>query len=205
MLRPSTFIPCLLSIAWLALPAGASDRPGTFVARSFSPAVTEAEAIELARRDAVESLLPRLGDVVDLRVRERKLRSAAPVSRPSEQTLRAILRAELAGDAMIRSREVSRQQKSYGDVYSASLVIEADPRALDRMAERAMSVSRGAARRSMIATAGTGALLGGIVVIYLAANSLTRGYYQWRLRLLAAAAAAASVGAGTVLGYGLGV
>lgn len=204
MLRPSTLIPCVLVIAWLASPVDASDRPGTFVARSFAPAVTEAEAIELARRDAVDSLVPRLRDVVELRVRERKLRSAALVSLPSEQTLRAVLRAELAGDSMIRSREVRREPKSYGDVYSASLVVDVNPRALDRLAEKAMSVSRGAARRSMIATVGTGVLLGGIVVIYLAANSLTRGYYQWRLRLLAAVAAAVSVGAGTVLGYGIG-
>lgn len=187
-------------------PASMASLPDASVlhARSFEAATTEAEAIELARRDAADALLPRLRDVTRVRINERpSRRTVLPNVMPSDNVLRRVIRAELAGDALIRERRIERQSRPYGDVYAATLTIDTSTTALHRMAQRAIDL-RGASIRSVAGVVTVaGVALTGICLAYLAANSLTRGYYQGRLRLLATTASLASAGAAAMIVYGI--
>lgn len=190
------------------------NRPGTLQGVSYEPESTADAAMRAALRDAQAALLPRVRDVARAKATAgagggRGAKSGAvvlPVAMPSDEVLGQVIAAALAGESLVLDKKLDQQQKSYGEVYYAAVLVDASPGALDGLAGKAMAAGRAVHTRTFAAAGSTAALLAVVVLVYVAANALTRGYYQWRLRLLAAGASVAgmAVVAGLYFGFAAG-
>lgn len=199
-----------LAAAQTPYPASCDEwnRPGTLQGISYEPESTADAATRAALRDAQEALLPRLRDVTTAAAKQRlakdrRASSSTAHALPGDDTLRQVIAAELAGESLVLDKKLDQQRKSYGDVYYAAVLVDARPQRLESMAGRALAAAGAATQRNHAAAGSTAALLAVIVLVYVGANVLTRGYYRWRLRMLAAGASVAGMAMVVGLYYGL--
>jgi hypothetical protein len=180
--RP-TFLCLLLAIASTAraeskpwgddFPTFARTRDGArwIVGRSAFPCPSEAEAHDVAERDAIDQAA----------VRVRPL-----VGRSLDLQSEVWLRRRLGLELVIADRAVSRVHRPYGDVWSESLLVDAPH---DRLVRVAKDYSDWRNKRHRTAGAAVASVFGlsiAILLIYTALNAATRGYFRGRLRAAAA-------------------
>lgn len=172
------------SKAWVddfAAFASAARGKQWIVGRSTSPCLSEGEAFDAASRDARDQLL--------LRVRPRL---SSPRDPDTDAWLRRRLTQELAAGNLVSDRQVGRVRRSYGDLWSEAILIDASDRRLNGLVrEHELWLrSRHDTRRG--AAASIVGLSLAILLVYAAVNAVTKGYFRGRLR------------AGAVLSFALG-
>jgi hypothetical protein len=174
MVRPLT----LAIVGYMLLALSASTLGTTVQGRSPWPAPSAAEAIELARQDAVEQLLPMA-----------EARIAALGSAASPQELRRHVEAYAASFV----GQATPLEKPYGTVWTGVMPVQIN-RDFDRIAHRvrsdradSLAISVGGFLLSMV-------IIGFLGLLHLIIGKLTRGYYRWRLRAFTLATMILSVG-----------
>lgn len=148
------------------------------------PGVSEADALRLARADAAGELVPRV-------VHEGRLDLSAGAG--SEADLAKFIADSLAREPWLADQFVRRLSRPYGDVYHASVLVDASPSAMQSLAREWQS-SRSAVvlarvERTVTTWGAVAALAGVLFVLYLLVNAFTRGYFAGRLRAVAVVAA----------------
>jgi hypothetical protein len=151
---------------------------------SETPGTSEAEAMEAARRAAVDDLAKLVRDQMNAR--------AARVSGPRIQVTREWIRDQAlsslrrnVNDMLVRDVFVQRFSRPYGDVWQASILIDASPKVIDKLVD---SYNAAANASDSLKTKGWAAVVGivaVIVLLYFFLNAITKGYFMWRLRALA--------------------
>ena len=160
------------------LPAFLNERPGEWIVGvSSEPALTAAEAESFARRDAAEPLTTRL--------RHRLPHASWP-------TLLRRVQAALASDELVVDRHVTSQERPYGTIWRAAVLVDGSPRRLDRLVRDVQRETRQRYERAAAGVAGTVAIAFVVGTCYLGLNWLTRGFF--RGRLMTAAVLVVSVG-----------
>jgi hypothetical protein len=159
---------------------------------SESPGTTEAEATDSAKRAAVDDLAKLIRDQMNARA----ARDAGPhitVSREwvHDQVLSSLRRN--VNDMIVRDVFVQRYSRPYGDVWQSSILIDASPKVIDKLVDSynmAARVRTAETKRSAFAVGGIVAV---IVLLYFFLNTITKGYFMWRLRAVALLGAIAAV------------
>lgn len=112
----------------------------------------------------------------------------APIEQLEGQLHRAITDGSLEAD-----RFVQRFKVPYGEVYHAALLLDVSDRAMGQLSSQAARVQvmhdRGV-RNTVASIAGVVLV---VVALYLLLNTVTKGYFSWRLRGLALAAGAVTI------------
>ena len=157
-------------------------------------------AMHDAMDDAAAQLLPHVRRGIRRAVADGQLdpRAEMPDGRLREMIVDRVHSGELIVD-----RFASRSRRSYGDVWRQSLLIDASPHVMDRLAinlgGQAMAyrnVQFGSWSKLALSIGGILLL---ILLVYLLLNAATKGYYVWILRLVAVILAAALAAALTHL------
>jgi hypothetical protein len=162
------------------------------IATSSSPGTSESEATDSARL-AVADQLTRL--VVD-QMRARAGRRFGPKITVKQEWVRNQVISSLqrnVDDKLVRDVFVQRFSRPYADVWQASILVDASPKSIDRLVDSYTTLARvGEAdtKRSVFAVGGIVAV---IVLMYLLLNTITKGYFMWRLRAAALLMAIAAV------------
>jgi hypothetical protein len=139
------------------------------VGQSDRPCATSNEAERAARADAARQLASL--------VQTRSARGRAVVGPVAERA-----EAALAGGRFVADRLTRRFHRDYGDVWYDAVLVDASPGNLQVLADEANGIDR-ARRASFIARAASGAAMVAVIfIIYVVVNSLTKGYFVWRLR-----------------------
>ena len=172
---------------WLAPGAEARVAAGYVVARSPGIAVTEAEARESARVAAVDALVPRIrhGTIT---------RAGGGVP---DDLLREQAEAAVRGGRAIADESAQGDDRSYGPVWTAGLVLRVDD---DTITEHARAVAAAAELRRVSRFRMTVLITGlaaALALLYAVTNAMTRGYFRPALRR--AAVGAATVGVVVIL------
>lgn len=91
----------------------------------------------------------------------------------------------LEGCGLIQDRFVQKFSRPYGDVWRASLLVDASSKNMDRLNKAITKEMTGAKRdlRNMIFS--TLGLLAVIIGVYYLVDAVTRGYFKTRLRIIA--------------------
>jgi hypothetical protein len=161
-------------------------------ADSRGPATSEAEALASARQAAVEQLLPLIRST--LRANASMVRGDKIVV--TDQWLRDRLDYSVKSNAskvLVSDTFVQRFARPYGDVYQASILIDASQpniQLLNRSYNQAAAAEFGQRAVTFGAAAGLALVIG---LLYAFINAVTRGYFMWRLRAAALVVAIASV------------
>ena len=154
------------------LPAFLNDQPGDWIiGRSTDPALSAAEAESFARRDAAGPLFE-------------KLRSRLP--RDSESLLLKRIEATLASADWVIDRQVVADERPYGTIWSAAVLIDASQQRRDRLVREVERESRQQRERAVAGTAGATMIAMAVGSVYLFLNWLTRGYFRGRLLTVSA-------------------
>lgn len=161
-------------------------------AHSESPGMSEAEATDAARRAAAEDLAKLVRDQMNARA----ARDAGPHIMVSREWVRdqalSSLRRNVNG-MIVRDVFVQRISRPYGDIWQASILVDASPKVIDKLVDSynaAARVMTADTKRSVFAVVGIVAV---IVLLYLFLNTITKGYFMWRLRAVALLGAIAAV------------
>ena len=153
------------------LPAFMNEQPGGhwIVAHNEKPALSAAEAEQFARRDAARAILPI--------VREKL---AGPID---AEKLTRVIEVTIDQDNWIVDRQVDRNDRPYGTIWNASLLIDASPKNVNQLARQLNHVLQ--VRRSrLVACVFAFMVLTAIVgCVYMLLNWLTRGFFRARLAL----------------------
>lgn len=154
------------------------------VAHSATPAGSAEEAIRLAQEAASADLVPLLHQP-QRGVLPRRAAQAQVAQRQIDQALHD---GRLAAD-----RFVQEFQTSYGKVWHAAILIDASDATMRRIAAQTtaqIGVEHRQQRSAILSVAGVVLV---VVSLYLVLNAVTKGYFTWRLRGLAAVATLATV------------
>ena len=166
------------------------------LAQSDMSLISPQEAERAALRDAAERLL----DPVYQSVRRQMASGRLPRhAMPRSDVWLPTIEAELQNEGLISDRFVQRFSRPYANLWRESLLIDASPPAVERLAHQ-VAVQAAAWRMMRVEHGVTIALsMAGVVLLvilgYLLSNSATKGYYAWPLRL----SAGGLMAAGTVL------
>lgn len=162
------------------------------LAESSNLETSESAALDSARRAAVEQLVPLVRETMSARA----ARSRGRTFKLDEAWIRNRVRSTLernVNNVVIPDTFVQKLQRPYGDVWAASLLIDASQKNLESLADGYNDY----ARAQLITEATSWAAVGGIIVVivllYLFLNTVTKGYFLWRLRALGILAAIAGV------------
>lgn len=160
--------------------------------RSPSPAVSSAQALTAAQKSCVDELT----ELVRAEMNARAKRNGGAriiITRDWIARLAADSLQRNAGGLLVRDTFVQRFQRPYGDVWQASILVDASPEMIGRLVESYSRVARSenSTRLTGFATAGAMAVV--LVLLYAFTNAVTKGYFMWRLRAGALLAAIAGV------------
>jgi len=153
-------------------------------AKSASPGTSEAEAMTAARQAAADELASLVGE--QMRARAARIAGWKVTLTPEmlrDQALSS-LRRNVEGK-LIRDVFVQRFNRPYGDVWQASVLVDASPRVIDNLVDSYSAVARvkdSDTKRSVFAVGGIVVV---IVLLYCFLNAITKGYFMWRLRAAA--------------------
>ena len=149
------------------LPAFLNERPGEWVVgHSLDPALSAAEAESFARADAAGPVFQKLC--------HRLPQSSWPM-------LLQQIQDTLSTANWVVDRQVEAQDRPYGTIWRASVLVDASPQRLERLLGE---VERDLRRqRDRLAVAVASAVVAGVFVFifYFALNWLTRGFFRGRL------------------------
>jgi hypothetical protein len=162
------------------------------MASSSQPGSSEREALDSARKQAVELLLPTVRSTMN--ANSAKLRGEKIIV--TDDWIRDRLKYSIDSNAsklLIADTFVQKFERPYGDVWQASILIDASQPNIQLLDE---SYSR-TARAQFHTRASAWTAMGGVAIVigllYMFANAVTRGYFMWRLRAVAILAAIAGV------------
>ena len=157
-------------------------------------------AMHDAMADAAAQLLPHVRRGIRRAVADGQL---DPQAEMPDGRLRELIIDRIHSGELIVDRFTSRSRRSYGDVWRQSLLIDASPHVMDRLAinlgGQAMAyrnVQLGSWSKLALSIGGIMLL---ILLVYLLLNAATKGYYAWILRLVAVIVAVAVAAALTHL------
>jgi len=153
------------------LPAFMNEQPAGhwIVAHNEKPALSASEAEQFARRDAARAILPI--------VREKL---AGPID---TEKLTRVIEATIDQDKWIVDRQIDRNDRPYGTIWNAALLVDAAPRNVDELARRLNHVIQ-IKRTRLVACVFAFMILCAIVgCVYMFLNWLTRGFFRARLAL----------------------
>ncbi len=179
-----------------------AGRGGWVLGVSPGPCSTRGEAEQKALLAAAKQLAPSVQREL------RRMSPSLPLAQPSQ--LGPLASDQIAGrlesSGMVKDRFLQRFSRPYGDVWKASVLVDAQSARISMLAS---SIQADAARliaaermtRSSWARIGTSILGLGVLItlVYFLLNAATRGYYLWRLRAIAVVAALAAAFALIVL------
>jgi hypothetical protein len=143
--------------------------------------VSEQEARQQARARAAQALLPYV--VPELKVRLRPIPGTSYLA--TDDWVRNQIEASINRGAFIKDEQVVRVSRPYGDVWTAQVLVDASPQAVQRAAQEYGASARRQAESTAVTWGGLGALTLVIVLTYAFLNWMTKGYFVWRLRAAA--------------------
>lgn len=143
------------------------------IGRSTTPCVSEREATEKACQDAARQMAGLLNDVVRGKV----------IPAGNREWFRRRILADLNTGRFIYDRSVSKNHKPYGDLWSAEILIDASNESLRSIGVEYSRVLDDERRASMRRRGSLVGLCAAILLIYAIVNSVTKGYFQRRLRV----------------------
>jgi len=166
------------------------------LSQSDMSCISPQEAERAALRDAAERLLDPVYQSVRRQMASGRL---PPHAMPRSDVWLPTIEAELRHEGLISDRFVQRFSRPYANLWRESLLIDASPPAVERLAHQ-VAVQAAAWRMMRVEHEVTIALsIAGVVLLvilgYLLSNSATKGYYAWPLRL----SAGGLMAAGTVV------
>jgi hypothetical protein len=153
---------------------------------------TEAGALALARQAAIEQLVPLVKETMNARA----ARSRGRIAKVDEAWVRNRVRSTLErnyDNLFIPDQFVQRISRPYGDVWAASLLVDASQKKLEMLADGYDDYARAQFRTEVTSWAAVGGILAVVVLLYFFLNTVTKGYFLWRLRALGLLAAIAGV------------
>jgi hypothetical protein len=145
------------------------------------PFATENEARLEARKQAAIILLDYVRSEFDSRPRA----TVGDRLVGSTRWLMSQLQTALMNNELIADEHITRENRSYGQVWSCQLLLDASPRTLARMVDGFQGAAQRQVERSAVTWGGLAALVVVIVLLYAFLNWVTRGYFVWRLRAAA--------------------
>jgi hypothetical protein len=149
------------------------------VGRSGAGCLSEHEASESAARDAVRQLIPRLHAL-----------RAVPPPPESEVWFKQRLMQDILVARLVKDRWVTRVQKSYGELWTEAVLVDASVGHLTPILRDHDAWLRGRQSHSRNTAASIFGMSVAVVVIYAFVNVITKGYFRCRLRAAAAFAIA---------------
>jgi len=161
-------------------------------ADSVGPCASEQEAIASARKSAVEQLLP----MVRSTMKANAAHSGGETIIVTEQWIRDRLKYSVDSNAskvLVADTFVQRFQRPYGDVWQASILLDASQANIQKLNEsynRTATAQLGRRAGALGAVAGLAVVIG---LLYAFINAVTKGYFMWRLRAVAILVAIAGV------------
>jgi hypothetical protein len=162
------------------------------VARSRRLHANARLAMTGALTDAADQLLPLVRRGIRRAVANGRLNPRAEMS---DARLRELLIGRIRSERLLRDQFISRSHRSYGDVWSHSLLIDASPQTMDEFAVKLGAEAVGYREARVSNWAHMALSIGGvlllILLVYLLLNAATKGYYAWILRLMAVIVSAA--------------
>jgi hypothetical protein len=146
-------------------------------AESLRYAATDEEARADAYDQAAERLLPYVQPRVDSSV---GFRIAAP-------NLRQFLHDSVLSGRynLVKDEYLEQTVRPYADIWRCTLLIDASPANIDRLAADYRAAAAVTARQNAMTFGSLAGLCGVLVLLYLFLNAVTRGYYAWKLRAAA--------------------
>jgi hypothetical protein len=166
------------------------------LAESTQLYANEAEAMDSAQRRAVELLAPLVKESMSAKAK----RSGREIIRVTDEWVRKAILSSVQrnhDNQLIPDQFVQKFDRPYGEVWKASLLIDASQKTMDSLVasyNALANAERNVERKSKV----TGfSAIGGmalvVVLLYAFLNSATKGYFAWRLRALALLAVIAGV------------
>jgi hypothetical protein len=157
--------------------------PELFIrAESKGPCVSESEARQEAIADAARQLEP------VVLARATMIAGPMPLSEVEAQVLAALRSGRLISD-----QHLVRTDKSYGSLWTCSLLVDRSPLATDPIVQRLIESSRAKLATGTTQWLSVAALTVVVVLLYAFLNAATKGYFVWRLRAVALLALIAAV------------
>lgn len=150
------------------------------------PGSSEIDAAERTRLYTARSLVPQLRTQI-------AVRNKSAAESVSEDKLVQLIDAALSSSPKAFQTSVRVENKSYGKVFFADAKLDLSGKWFSDLADRAARLSARQQEAKVASWAATGGLVVVVGLVYVFANAFTRGYYRWRLRLLAASASAAGI------------
>jgi hypothetical protein len=151
-------------------------------AGTTSPWGSEEQARREARRQASAILLSRVSPHV--RTTGKLLIGRDVVNKP--QWLQQQLEQSLIQGQFIADEYVQRTEHSYGETWTCQLLLDASQPTITRAAAGYNQLARQQMESSAITWGGLAGLTVVTVLLYAFLNSVTKGYFMWRLRAAAA-------------------
>jgi hypothetical protein len=153
------------------------------LAASPRPCISEQEADVYARNAAAQALWPSVRDQMHDNAIGKK------VIKVTQDFVVQQIQASLNRDLGVADQFVQRFDRPYGRVWKKSLLIDATPATIDKLARNiSLAARQDLARRTSEnwrTWGSTGGLVGVILLLYFFVNAVTKGYFVWRLRAVA--------------------
>jgi hypothetical protein len=153
------------------------------LASSPRPCISEQEADVYARNAAAQALWPAVRDQMHVNAIGKQ------VIKVTQDFVVQQIQASLNQDVGVADQFVQRFDRPYGRVWKKSLLIDATPATIDKLARKISLAARQdlAQRRaeSWRTWGSTGGLVVVILLLYFFVNAVTKGYFVWRLRAVA--------------------
>ena len=153
---------------------------------------SESEALAAARRAAVDALVPIMKETMNANA----ARSRQPAIPVSDDWVRQRLRSSVTRNThgiLIPDQFVQKFSRPYGDVWHAQLLIDASTKNLQDLNRAYNDVADAQFGRKASVWGALGGLTVVIMLLYAFLNAATKGYFVWRLRVLALAGVIAGV------------
>lgn len=188
----------ILTILCCALLAPAV-RANLITVNSQDPAVDEGDAIAKVTNELAIAALPTIRKRVDAELLKRPTAMIAPTDEQVKKLIIDRITSE-EGALCVRAKPVTR---TYGTFYFGVGEISLADDWVDKVVKDSVGLAKIQQQKAVNSVKATGALMAVIGLIYFAANALTKGYYQWRLRLAAAAGSMAGIAAVIAVYFGV--
>jgi hypothetical protein len=152
-------------------------RENVLAGRSASPCTSAAEAESAARRSAAAALLPLVRQQLTQEYSGRRVLNDAVLTEMIESNLRS--------RELIRDRFTQRYTRPYGDVYFATVMVDASQPTVNAIVRDSMQQAERRIQRGVGIVLAFLLLLAITTIGYVLLNWLTKGYFIWRLRFAA--------------------
>jgi hypothetical protein len=153
------------------------------LAASQRPCISEQEADVYARNAAAQSLWPAVREQMRVNAIGKQ------VIRVTQDFVVQQIQSSMNQDVGVADQFVQGFDRPYGRVWKKSLLIDATPTTIDKLARKiSLAARQDLAQRnaeSWRTWGSTGGLVVVILLLYFFVNAVTKGYFVWRLRAVA--------------------